>query len=245
MESRVGSKKPNHCIVADCPNNTHDKFCDFHLPMFHDGKFTEDGKRTDKFKGELNRGTVFCSIEVECFRRPVKRGFCERHYKWYRQNICDLKGKLLKKPPVRYTEDHQCKVRHCKTKPTRLGFCSPHYQQYNQTKKYLRDGRENPNYFVTKHEYNKDWRCLACGIQGVKFVKGLCHNDYALYQKGRIDHNGRPTVRFKGKRHIYAKDHKCLDCRRVRAEGEKWVWRNGYCPRDYYRRRDQARRANI
>jgi hypothetical protein len=191
------------CIVKNCKETKHFSkgFCRYHYNQFFKGWRDEKGNKTDAYKGLVNqelkytaKGGYCCLIKI-CKRRPEKKGFCCKHYKWLRKGQCDEKGTILAGPKIqRYNFEDKCKVIGCDVKPRKSGFCNKHYCAYRRGI-YREDGGNSEAHKVTKRTYNKDFECIACGIKHVKFSLGFCKKHYNQYRAGLIDFFGKQILK--------------------------------------------------
>lgn len=128
----------------------------------------------------------------DCMWEEMKKGFCERHYKWWRKGYCDAAGKMLQEPKTtRYALGDRCAIPWCQKPPTKKKMCASCYGKV-RSGTLTRSGtlKTSPTY-----KYQEDWHCICCNKAGHgEYHLGFCNFCYInRYGKGFVDFYGKPT----------------------------------------------------
>jgi len=186
------------CKIKDClePRKHLSKgFCRYHYNQYSKGWWTPEGTKTASYAGNDQvryNPNANCTLSG-CDKVIIKKGFCDKHYKWFKKKYIDASGKqLVEKVPQKniYKKDVLCSMKNCKTKARRMYLCPSHYKMVYLTKTLLLDGSPNPD---AKH---KLWqrhfpkaKCKICG-EKTKLIKGFCKPHYTDVYLGRINEQG-------------------------------------------------------
>lgn len=131
-----------------------------------------------------------CSIP-NCNKRPVARGWCEAHYRRWRQHGDPTKG-----GPARKTPDPICKIDGCEnsTKFGSKGYCRTHYRRWRKYGDPLIGGWPDPS------------QCAVSGCDRRVTSKGLCNIHYQRLRRHGSELIGRDAVTASGDAQSYFRE---------------------------------------